>query len=250
MLEFGRKLPMIRARVDHDLSRPGLPREKVLAAIVRLLEKTLIRVGNEEYAQTNNSYGLTTMRHRHAGVHGTHVEFEFRGKHGIEHHIDLQDKRLAKIVDRMQHLAGEDLFQFVDHDGHRHALGSDDVNAYLHEIAGEDITAKDFRTWAATNLAAMALREFQAVDGKAAQKKHLLRSIETVAKRLGNTPAICRKCYIHPEIFEGYLDGTLAEGLRQQAEDALANPADAGLTAEELAVTAYLARRLQARTGH
>jgi DNA topoisomerase-1 len=245
MLTFGAKLPNIRAQVDRDLSRPGLPKKKVLASVVRLLEKTLIRVGNEEYAKQNHSFGLTTFRNRHAVVKGAHVTFDFRGKHGIDHHIDLQDRRLAKIVDRMHHIPGQDLFQFLDADGNHHAVTSDDVNAYLHEIAGDEFTAKDFRTWAATNLAALALAEFELADSAAKQKKNIVQAVETVAKKLGNTPSVCRKCYIHPEIFNGYLDGTLAEGLRHQAEDLLAAPAKSGLTAEELAVAGYLTRRLE-----
>ena len=243
MLVFGEKLPIIRAQVERDLALHGLPRQKVLAVVVRLLERTLARIGNEEYAKTNKSFGLTTLRHRHARVKGSHVVFDFRAKHGIEWHVDLQDRRLAGIIARLEDLPGQELFQFEDHDGARHGISSHDVNAYLHEITGEDITAKDFRTWAATNLAALALHELQQFDTAAAAKKNLVRAVEHVAMQLGNTPAICRKCYIHPAIFEGYLDGSLVEGLKQRA-DAVLDGHGHGLTAEEIAVTAFLSRRL------
>jgi len=244
MLVFGQVLPRIRARVREDLARHGLPREKVLAAIVALLEKTMIRIGNEEYAKENKSFGLTTLRRRHVRVHGGHLAFDFRGKHGIEHHIDLDDRRLARIVERCQHLPGQDLFHYLGEDGQPHHVTSDDVNHYLHEISGEEITAKDFRTWAATNLAAVALAELERYDSQAKAKKNVVATVEQVAKKLGNTPAICRKCYIHPAVFEGYLDGSLVEGLKARAEEVLADGGE-GLTAEEIAVTAFLARRLE-----
>lgn len=243
MLVFGEKLPFIRAQVERDLGLPGLARQKVLAVVVRLLERTLARVGNEEYARTNSSFGLTTLRRRHAKVKGSHVVFDFRAKHGVEWHVDLQDRRLAGIIARLEDLPGQELFQFEDQDGVRHGISSQDVNAYLREITGEEITAKDFRTWAATNLAALALRELERFDTEAAAKKNVVRAVEHVAMRLGNTPAICRKCYIHPAIFEGYLDGSLLEGLKQRA-DAVLDSHDHGLTAEEVAVTAFLSRRL------
>jgi len=247
MLIFGQVLPRIRERVDQDLARPGMPREKVLAAIVRLLEGTLMRVGNEEYAKTNKSFGITTLRNRHAKVEGGHIRFDFRGKHGIEHHIDLQDRRLARIVRRCQDLPGQDLFQFLDGDGAPHSIESADVNDYLREISGEDITAKDFRTWAATNLAAIALHELEAFDSAAKAKKAIVQAVEAVSKMLGNTPAICRKCYIHPAIFDGYLDGSLVEALKRRAEETLAQP-QPGLKAEEVAVLGFLSQQLE-RTG-
>ena len=243
MLVFGAVLPTIRKQVEQDLALHGLPRRKVLAALVRLLESTLVRVGNEEYARTNQSFGLTTLRNRHVRIEGSHLLLDFRGKHGIEHHIDLRDRRLAALVRRCQELPGQDLFQFVDEHGQAHHVTSDDVNAYLHEVAGEEITAKDFRTWAATNLAALALTGFEAFDSHTKAKKNIVQAVEAVSKMLGNTPAICRKCYIHPAVFEGYLDGTLAEGLKARADAALASPGS-GLTAEEVAVTAFLSRRL------
>ena len=243
MLVFGRKLPAIRARVEHDLARPGLPREKILAALVRLLERTLARIGNEEYAKSNNSFGLTTLRERHAKVHGNVVVLDFRAKHGIQRHIELKDRKLAGIIKRLQDIPGQELFHYVDEDGQTHTVGSDDVNAYLHEITGEEITAKDFRTWAATNLAALALRELEVFDTEAKAKKNVLRAVEAVSGMLGNTPSICRKCYIHPAIFEGYLDGSLLEGLKARADEVLDHKLG-GLTAEEVAVTAFLDKRL------
>ena len=245
MLVFGEVLPRIRAQVRADMALPGMPKRKVLAAIVTLLEKTMMRVGNEEYARTNQSYGLTTLQDSHARVRGAKVTFDFKGKHGIAHHIDLQDRKLAKIVQQSRDLPGQDLFQFVGDDGAVHDIESGDVNDYLREISGHEVTAKDFRTWAATNLAALALAEMERVDGAARQKKAIVEAVESVAKKLGNTPAICRKCYIHPAVFDGYLDGTLAEGLKSRADEVLADPQAEGLTAEELAVTAYLAGRLE-----
>ena len=242
MLVFSRVLPGIRAQVATDLARPGLPRERVLAAVVRLLEMTLARIGNEEYARDNKSFGLTTLRNRHARVAGSRVMFDFRGKHGIDHHVDLADQRLANIVRRCRELPGQNLFQFVDDAGERHMVGSEDVNAYLHTISGEDVTAKDFRTWAATNLAALTLRELERFDSQAATKKAVLQAIEQVASRLGNTPAVCRKCYIHPAIVDGYLDGSLAEALKRRADEVLES--GQGLSAEEVAVTAFLSRKL------
>ena len=246
MLLFGEKLPLIRQRVEHDLRLRDLPRGKVCAAVVRLLETSLARIGNEEYARANKSFGLTTLRGRHAKVRGSRVVFDFRAKHGINRHIELDDRRLATIVGKLQDLSGQHLFQYVDEADASHDVTSDDVNAYLHEITGEEITAKDFRTWAATNLAALALGELERFDTAARAKHNLLRAIEAVAKLLGNTPSVCRKCYIHPAIFEGYLDGSLLDGLKARADAALARelPATRGLTAEEAAVTAFLSRKL------
>jgi DNA topoisomerase-1 len=244
MLLFGKVLPTIRAQAERDLAKRGLPREKVLAAIVRLLESTLIRVGNEEYAKSNNSFGLTTLRNRHVKVEGeARVRFDFRGKSGTEHHIDLRNRKLAAIVRRCQDLPGQELFQYLDDDGQPHTVGSDEVNDYLREISGEEVTAKDFRTWAATNLAALALQRLEAFDTQAKAKKNVLQAVEAVAKMLGNTPAICRKCYIHPAIFDGYLDGSLLTVLKQRAEEKLADPGH-GLRAEEAAVIGFLAHQL------
>ena len=176
--------------------------------MVRLLETTLTRVGNEEYARSNNSYGLTTLRNRHVKVGGgSRIRFDFRGKHGLEHHIGLRSRKLASVLRRCQELPGQDLFEYLDEDGTPHGIGSDDVNQYLQDIIGEEITAKDFRTWAATNLAALALRELGASDGKKANR-NVVRAVEAVAGMLGNTRSICRKCYTHPAMFDGYLDGS------------------------------------------
>ena len=204
----------------------------------------MMRVGNEEYARTNNSFGLTTLRTKHVKVKGGHLTFDFRGKHGVQHHIDLADRRLAKVVERCRDLPGQDLFQFLDQDGETHHIVSDDVNEYLKEVSGEEITAKDFRTWAATNLAALALRDMELFDTLAKAKKHLVQVVEHVAQNLSNTPAICCKCYIHPAVFEGYLDGSLLECLKARADEVLAE--DGGLTPDEVAVTAFLSLRLEA----
>jgi DNA topoisomerase-1 len=186
-------LPLIRGRVEKDLSLPGLPREKILATVVRLLEVTLIRVGNEEYAKHNDSFGLATMRDRHVRVNGSGLRFEFRGKSGVLHAVDLHDRRLARIVRQSRDLPGYELFQYVDDDGERRSIDASDVNLYLKSIAGDEFTAKDFRTWAGTVLAARALHEVTVFDSQAQAKRNVLRAVEAVAKRLGNTRAVCRK---------------------------------------------------------
>lgn len=244
MLSFGRMLPKIRRRVGRDLRRPGLPRKKILAAVVRLLETTLIRVGNEEYARQNDSFGLTTMRDRHVDVSGATLKFEFRGKSGIAHAIDLTDRRVAKIVKQSQDLPGYELFQYIDEDGARRSIDASDVNGYLREIAGEDFTAKDFRTWAGTVLAARALQEFQAFDSQAQAKRNVVQAIESVAKRLGNTKAVCRKCYIHPAVINLYMDGSLLQTLTHRVKKELMRSLH-GLPAEEAAVLVLLQQRLK-----
>ncbi|WP_239991986.1 DNA topoisomerase IB [Rhodopila globiformis] len=244
MLTFGKVLPTIRAQVEKDLAKSGLPREKVLAAIVRLLESTLIRVGNEEYARSNRSFGLTTLRNRHVKVEGAaSIRFDFRGKSGTEHHIDLKNRKLANVVRRCQDLPAQELFQYLDEDGQPRRVDSDDVNDYLQAISGEAITAKDFRTWAATNLAALALQRLEAFDTQAKARRNVVQAVESVSKMLGNTPAICRKCYIHPAIFDGYLDGSLLDALKRRTAEKLADPGH-GLKAEEAAVVAFLAHQL------
>jgi DNA topoisomerase-1 len=248
---FGRALPTVRKRVERDLARPGLPREKILAAVVRLLETTLIRVGNEEYARQNDSFGLTTMRDRHVEVSGSTVTFEFRGKSGIQHVIDVTDQRLARIVKQSQDLPGYELFQYVDEQGARQTIDSADVNGYLKEISGQEFTAKDFRTWAGTVLAARALQEFQAFDSKAQAKRNVMQAIESVAKRLGNTKAVCRKCYIHPAVIDLYMDGGLLHTLNRRVKQELTGSLH-GLPAEEAAVLTLLQERLkreERRTG-
>jgi DNA topoisomerase-1 len=201
-------------------------------------------VGNDEYANQNDSYGLTTLQDHHADVDGHRVTFEFKGKSGKEHEIDLEDKRLAKVVEHCQDLPGEELFQYVDDDGVTRDVGSDDVNQYLREISGENFTAKDFRTWAGTVLAARALREFKKFDSQAEAKRNVVQAIENVAKRLGNTKAVCRKCYIHPAILNGYMDGTLADALARKAGRELAGSMKR-LPAEEAAVLGLLSQSLQ-----
>ncbi len=217
MIGFAHALPGIRRRTAADLRRQGLPREKVLATVVQLLEKTLIRVGNDEYARTNRSYGLTTLRDKHVEFSGQRLRFTFRGKSGVEHDVDLNDRRLARIVKQCRDLDGYDLFQYYDEDGERQTVGSAEVNAYLQEITGQDLTSKDFRTWAGTVLAAQLLRDFEAFTSDAQAKRNILRAVETVAKRLGNTKAVCRKCYIHPAIFDAYLEGSMLETVAQRA---------------------------------
>ncbi|OHV96049.1 DNA topoisomerase I [Janthinobacterium lividum] len=244
MLSFGRALPAIRAAVARGMQLPGLPRGKVLATIVHLLELTLMRIGNEEYARTNKSFGLTTLRTRHVQVDGSAVAFHFKGKSGVRHAIRLSDRRLARVLQRMRELPGQELFQYVDEDGERHGVDSGDVNDYLREVTGEEYTAKDFRTWSGTLLAALALQAFEQVDSEAQAKKNIVQAIESVAKKLGNTPSICRKCYVHPAVLEAYLDGSLWEGMRARARQQLQEDLPA-LAPEETAVLALLQQRLQ-----
>jgi DNA topoisomerase-1 len=243
MIAFARSLPRIRAHVDEDLARPGLPREKVLATVVRLLESTLIRVGNEEYARANRSFGLTTLRDRHVDVDGAQVRFSFRGKGGKEHTVDVRDRRMARIVRRLQDLPGQELFQYVDDGGERRSIDSADVNAYLQEIAGADFTAKDFRTWAGTVLAALALTEVRGFATPREAKRNIVRAIERVAARLGNTPTICRRCYVHPEVLQAYLDGLTIRALKARTERAMGEGLHA-LDAEEGVVLGLLQQRL------
>jgi DNA topoisomerase-1 len=243
MIAFAQALPAIRERVDRDLALPGLSRAKVLAAVVRLLETTLIRVGNDEYARTNKSFGLTTMRDRHVAVEGSRVKFQFVGKSGKRHQITLSDRRLAKIVRRCRDIPGYELFQYIDDEGNRVDVKSDDVNAYLREISGQEFTAKDFRTWAGTVLACMALQEFESVDSDAQKKKNVVRAVERVAERLGNTPAICRKSYVHPAVLDSYLDGSLIDTLQQRVSQELSGSLK-DLRPEEAAVLGLLMRRL------
>jgi DNA topoisomerase-1 len=240
---FAHALPKIRAAVEKDLKLSGLSRRKVLATIVRLLETTLIRVGNDEYARENGSYGLTTMRTGHAAVNGSKITFKFRGKSSKWHTIELADRRLARIVGHCQDLPGQELFQYLDDDGARQDVTSQDVNDYVREIAGEEFTAKDFRTWAGTVLAAMALREFEKFDSHAQRKRNIVRAIENVAERLGNTPSVCRKCYVHPTILELYQSGAMLGTLKQRAEAELAGGIGK-LRPEESAVLAMLQQRL------
>lgn len=202
MLEFGEVLPALRRRVAKDMSLPGLPRDKVLAVVVTLLETTLIRVGNAQYARSNKSYGLTTLRKKHVEVEGDSVTFEFAGKSGKDWHIEVEDPRVAEAIRACEDLPGYELFKYFDEEGEKQVVESADVNDYLQHISGKDITAKDFRTWAGTVLAAMALQEFETFDSETQAKKNVVRAIENVAKQLGNTPTICRASYVHPEVIE------------------------------------------------
>lgn len=244
MISFGQALPEIRRRVDAALRLPGLPRDKVLATAVYLLQATMMRIGNEEYARANQSFGLTTLRARHVRIDGRAVQFRFRGKSGVFHDVTVEDRRLARIIRNMRELPGQELFHYLDDDAEAHAIGSADVNDYLRAISGEDYTAKDFRTWSGTVLAALALSEFEKFDSETQAKKNIVRAIETVAERLGNTPSICRKCYVHPALIESYLDGTMLEALRARTEQALSGDLHA-LQPEEAAVIALLQQRLQ-----
>jgi DNA topoisomerase-1 len=236
MIEFGQELPALRRRVRHDMALPGLPREKVVATVVRLLDKTLIRVGNDEYARDNGSYGLTTMRAKHAKVNGSTVRFEFKGKSGKMHSVDVEDARAARIVKRCRELPGHELFQYIDDHGDRRTVGSEDVNDYVRDVMGQDFTAKDFRTWAGTVFCATALDRVGAFETEREAKANVNDSIKAVAALLGNTPAVSRACYIHPELIESYMDGSFSNRW-------IVKPSRrAGLRREEAATLAFLKR--------
>jgi DNA topoisomerase-1 len=241
MLAFAAALPRIRERVDADLGRHGLPREKVLATVVRLLELTLIRVGNEEYARLNDSFGLTTLQDRHAKIGGSALRFSFTGKSGQRHRVEIRDRRLSRIVARCQELPGQDLLQYVDDAGEVRDVRSEDVNAYLHEIGGEDFTAKDFRTWAGTVLAYRALRALQP-EGRTT-KKAVVEAMRETAERLGNTPAVARRSYVHPAVLDAYMDGDIGDALVEAAEEQTSPPARP-TAEEEAAVVALLQQRM------
>jgi DNA topoisomerase I len=235
MLAFGQALPPLRAELERCLALPGLPREKVLAAVVRLLERTHIRVGNPEYARDNKSYGLTTMRDQHVRIDGGAIRFSFNGKSGVRHTVSLSDRRLARIVARCRDLPGQHLFQYLDEHGERQALGSSDVNAFLRAATGQPFTAKDFRTWAGSVLAAALLREAPPEERERDAKRQVNEAIVQVAARLGNTPTVCRRCYVHPAVIEAYLEGSLHERLADA-------PPIAGLDDDEAALMALLNR--------
>lgn len=236
MIDFAQALPKVRAAVERDLALPGMPREKVLAAVVRLLEETTIRVGNEEYAKENDSYGLTTMLNKHATVQGANVRFRFKGKSGVKHTIALRDKPLAKIVRACQDIPGQELFGYFDDDGNAHDVTSNDVNDYIREVSRGDFTAKDFRTWVGTVQCALLLAEHEFVETQSERKRKLNDVVKQVAQRLGNTPAVARKSYIHPEIIAAYTeDGTIGQMLRGK-------PAK-GLLPEEKFVVDFLKKR-------
>jgi DNA topoisomerase I len=238
MVAFGEALPGIRRRVERDLSQPGLPRERVLASVVKLMALTFIRVGNPEYARTNNSFGLTTLRDRHVEVSGSKLQFQFRGKGGKSHTIEVTDPRLARIVKRCQDISGYELFQYIDENGKRRKIDSSDVNEYLRSMGGHDFTAKDFRTWAGTVLAVAALKESGRSKSGRQAKKNIVQAIKVAAEQLGNTPAICRKCYVHPLIIESYTSGLLLEKL----ETLSSRPHSSlnGLKGEEATILAFL----------
>ncbi|HET7029828.1 MAG TPA: hypothetical protein VFI34_04920 [Candidatus Limnocylindrales bacterium] len=243
LIAFAKALPAIREQVDADLARPGLPREKVIAAVVRLLELTLIRVGNDEYAKLNRSFGLTTLRDRHATIDGAQVRFRFRGKAGRQHEVGLRDRRLARVVKRCRDLPGQELFQYVGADGEPHDVASDDVNAYLAAIA-PGVSAKDFRTWAGTVLAWRALSALGDGDTDRERRRNVAAAIEATAANLGNTAAVARSAYVHPAVVEAYLDGGLRSALVSAAEDS-DEPPGATDPEEERAVVALLRARLR-----
>ena len=263
LLAFARVLPRIRRRVAADLRLQGLPRNKILAAVVRLLETTFIRIGNEKYMRDNGSYGLTTLRNKHVKVRGEHIDFEFRGKSGKQHHVELEDRRLASIIRRCRDLPGYELFQYIDEEGKPQTVDSSDVNDYLHSIAGEEYTAKDFRTWAGTVLMAQGLQTLHvaqpaAIDedvparrpSKKQISKNIVQAVKAVAKELGNTPAVCRKCYIHPRVIDAYMAGKLvaeAQALIDEGHgEAAPRSAVRGLKPHEQAILGLLSEGMAA----
>ncbi|MDQ3120539.1 MAG: DNA topoisomerase IB [Verrucomicrobiota bacterium] len=243
MLPFAAALPKIRRRIEADLGLPGLPRNKVLATVLSIMQRTFIRIGNEEYARDNKSFGLTTMRNRHVDVKGTKLRFTFKGKSGVSHELDVDDRRLARIVRKMEDLPGQEIFAYVDEEGAARDVKSQDVNDYLREISGDDFTAKDFRTWAGTVLAAVALHAHEQAETEAAAKKNVKAAITAVSKILGNTPAICRKCYVHPAVLEAYITGSPIEGLKQRMEGQIEEKLNY-LRSEEAAVMSFLQAKL------
>lgn len=244
MAGFGKALPKIRRRVARDLGRRGLPKEKVVATIVRLLDTTYARIGNEEYARENRSFGLTTLRSRHVEVRGDTVKFLFRGKSGVEVEVGTTDRRVARVIKRCEDLPGQNLFQYLDPDGVRRMVTSDDVNDYLREVTGDDYTAKDFRTWAATVLAACALREAAGFESETVAKKQVVAAIDTVARKLGHTRAVCRRSYVHPTVIETYLQGSLPGVMNHH----VARP-PSHLKADESAVLSLLRRIARRKAG-
>ncbi|VVP26179.1 hypothetical protein PS903_04021 [Pseudomonas fluorescens] len=229
--DFGRALPKLRRQLETLLAAPGFSRDKVMATVITLLDATLIRVGNTQYARDNRSYGLTTLRRRHVEVNGSAILFQFRGKSGVEHQITVKDRRLARIIKRCQEIPGQNLFQYLDENGERHSINSSDVNTYLQTLTGADFTAKDYRTWAGSVLALSVLRQLQ-WQPESDARRHVVEMVKNVARQLGNTPAVCRKCYIHPAVLDGFLLGALAELPRPRTRK--------GLRAEEVALAIFL----------
>lgn len=242
LLEFGESLPALRRRIAADMAPRGLSRGKVLATIVALLENTLIRVGNADYVRQNDSFGLTTLRDGHVTAAATELRFRFKGKSGRTWNLSVRDRRIARIVRACQDLPGQHLFQYLDDDGRQVAVTSADVNSYLREISGRDITAKDFRTWAGTVLAARAIAEALPPETAAAGKRSLRAAIETVAARLGNTPTIARKSYVHPEIVRAYLEEEVFHVLRVELSELRDDDGD-GWRPGEAAVLSFLRRQ-------
>ena len=235
--EFGLALPKLRKQLETLLDAPGFSRDKVMATVITLLDATLIRVGNTQYARDNRSYGLTTLRSRHVEVNGSAILFQFRGKSGIEHQITVKDRRLARIIKRCLEIPGQNLFQYLDENGERHTVSSHDVNSYLQTLTGADFTAKDYRTWAGSALALAVLRELQ-WESEAEAKRHVVEMVKSVSRQLGNTPAVCRKCYIHPAVVERFLLGALAELPRPRVRK--------GLRSEEVALAMFLEQMMDA----
>ncbi len=239
LIIFGEALPGLREHVEYDLALPALPYEKVIATIVSLLDTTLIRVGNEEYVRENGSFGLTTMLNKHVKVDQAQIHFHFKGKSGKEHRIDVKDRQLARIVKRCQTLPGQELFQYLDEDKVLRSVESNDVNDYLRQKSGQEFTAKDFRTWSGTVTAAIALEHLGPFESESQGKKKVTEAIKTTAERLGNTPVICRKCYVHPGVIDAYMDGSLLNFFKQYDEDAQKQSHE-GLSPEESKVLAFL----------
>lgn len=231
MIEFGLALPKVRKQLEAQLAAPGMGRDKVMATVVSLLDATLIRIGNSQYARDNRSYGLTTLRNKHVEVKGSAILFQFRGKSGVEHQVSIKDRRLARIVKRCMELPGQNLFQYLDDQGQRHTVSSSDINRYLQELTGADFTAKDYRTWAGSALALATLRKLD-WEPEVDAKKHIVDMVKAVARQLGNTPAVCRRCYIHPAVLEGFLLGELATLPRARQRK--------GLRVEEVALATFL----------
>lgn len=238
MIAFGKILPKVRRQLEVHLAAPGLDRNKVMAAVISLLDSTLIRVGNSQYARDNKSYGLTTLRNRHVEVKGSNIAFQFRGKSGVEHQVTIKDRRLAGIVKRCMELPGQNLFQYLDEHGERHSVSSHDVNDYLQQLTGSDFTAKDYRTWAGSALALAMLRELH-WEPEPQAKQHIVNMVKAVARQLGNTPAVCRRCYIHPKVLEHFVLGELAKLPKPRQRK--------GLRMEEVALATFL-ERLVAQT--
>ena len=246
MLEFSEILPALRERVERDLRAAELSRRQILATVVHLLDRTLIRVGNDEYARENRSYGLTTLRRKHVQVNGTQLRFSFRGKSGVDHSVAVNDPRLARIVQRCQDLPGQEIFQYLDAFGKRKPISSDDVNEYLREVSGRDITAKDFRTWGGTMVAAVALRTMGPATSRREADRNILRALDTVAERLGNTRAVCRKYYVHPALINAYHLGLTAPAPPAETRNGRRAASQAALRRDELVVLQFLQESVQA----